>query len=88
MCHAPADLYHIAKRGYLQSGYKADIAIVDINKPQTITADTVLSKCKWSPFEGHTFSATVTHTFVNGNLVYHNGEFVSDKKGEALRFNR
>ncbi|MBO7433068.1 MAG: dihydroorotase [Salinivirgaceae bacterium] len=88
MCHAPADLYRIAKRGYLQSGYKADIAIVDINKPQTITADTVLSKCKWSPFEGHTFSATVTHTFVNGNLVYRNGEFVSDKKGEALRFNR
>jgi len=88
MCHAPANLFHIAKRGYLQAGYKADIAIVDLNRPQIVTADNVLYKCRWSPFENQTFSSTVTHTFVNGNLVYCNGEFVSDNRGEALRFER
>ena len=88
MCHAPADLFQIDRRGYLRKGYKADIVIVDTNKPQTVTPANTLYKCGWSPFEGHTFGSTVTHTFVNGNLVYCNGEFVSDRKGEALRFNR
>ena len=88
MCHAPADIFKIDGRGYIRPGYKADIVIVDTDKPQTVTAANTLYKCGWSPFEGHTFGSTVTHTFVNGNLVYCNGEFVSDKKGEALRFNR
>lgn len=88
MCHAPADLFQIERRGYLCKGYKADIVIVDTDKPQTITTANTLYKCGWSPFEGHTFGSTVTHTFVNGTLVYRNGEFVSDRKGEALRFNR
>ena len=88
MCNAPADIFKIDRRGYLRPGYKADIVIVDTDKPQTVTAANTLYKCGWSPFEGHTFGSTVTHTFVNGTLVYCNGEFVSDKKGEALRFNR
>ena len=88
MCHAPADIFKIDGRGYIRPGYKADIVIVDTDKPQTVTAANTLYKCGWSPFEGHTFGSTVTHTFVNGNLVYCNGKFVSDKKGEALRFNR
>lgn len=88
MCHAPANIYKIEKRGYLNPGYKADIAIVDTSKPQTITEDCILSKCKWSPFEGHTFGSTVTHTFVNGNLIYCNGQFVNEAKGQALHFCR
>lgn len=88
MCHAPADLFKIDRRGYLRPGYKADIVIVNPDKPQTVTSANTLYKCDWSPFEGHTFGSTVTHTFVNGTLVYRNGEFVSDRKGEALRFNR
>ncbi len=88
MCHAPANLYRIEKRGYLNAGYKADITIVDFNQPQTITTDNILYKCKWTPFENQTFNSTVTHTFVNGNLVYRNGEFVSEEKGKALIFER
>lgn len=88
MCHAPANIYKIEKRGYLNAGYKADIAIIDTNKPQTISENGILSKCKWSPFEGHTFGSTVTHTFVNGNLVYCNGQFVNEAKGQALHFCR
>ena len=88
MCHAPADIFKIDGRGYIRPGYKADIVIVDHDKPQTVTTANTLYKCGWSPFEGHTFGSTVTHTFVNGTLVYRNGEFVSDRKGEALRFNR
>ncbi len=88
MCHAPANIYKIEKRGYLNAGYKADIAIIDTNKPQTISENGILSKCKWSPFEGHTFGSTVTHTFVNGNLVYSNGQFVNEAKGQALHFCR
>ena len=79
MCHAPADIFKIDGRGYIRPGYKADIVIVDTDKPQTVTAANTHYKCGWSPFEGHTFGSTVTHTFVNGNLVYCNGEFVSDK---------
>lgn len=88
MCHAPANLYRIEKRGYLNAGYKADITIVDFNQPQTITTDNILYKCKWTPFENQTFNSTVTHTFVNGNLIYCNGKFVSEEKGKALIFER
>lgn len=88
MCHAPADIYGITKRGYIRAGYKADIAIIDTNKPQVVTPQSLLYKCGWSPFDGLTFGSTVTHTFVNGNLVYQNGSFNEDFKGEALHFDR
>jgi len=86
MCHAPADIYGIEKRGYLRPDYKADIVIVDPNKNQVIDQSNILYKCGWSPLEGKTISATVTHTFVNGNLVYSNGEVNAAIKGQELRF--
>lgn len=88
MCHAPAKLFKVNKRGYLKPGYFADIVLVDLNKPQQVSRDNILSKCKWSPFEGQTFKSTVTHTFVNGTLVYENGNIKEEKKGMALTFDR
>lgn len=86
-CHNPAILFKINKRGFIRKGYYADLVLVDLNKPQTVTKENLLYKCSWSPFEGHTFKSTVTHTFVNGNLVYCKGKFNEDKKGMRLTFN-
>ena len=66
----------------------ADIVLIDMNKPQTVSKDNILYKCGWSPFEGTTFSSTITHTFVNGNLIYNNGIFNDDIKGKRITFNR
>lgn len=88
MCHAPADLYQVDKRGYLREGYKADVVLVDLNKSYTVSENNILYKCKWSPFEEETFSATVTHTFLNGELVYENGQVLGEPKGQKLLFNR
>lgn len=66
MCHNPTRLFGIEKRGYIRPGYYADLAIVDLNRPHTVTREDILSKCGWSPFEGHTFTSTVTATYVNG----------------------
>ncbi len=88
MCHAPAKLFQIKDRGYLRKGYFADIVLVDLNKKQTVSQDNILYKCKWSPFEGETFSSIVTHTFVNGKLVYHDGEILGEPNGQRLTFNR
>lgn len=88
MCHAPAKLFKVNKRGYLKTGYYADIVLVDLDKPQQINRDNILSKCKWSPFEGQKFKSTVTHTFVNGTIVYENGDFNVKRNGMALTFNR
>lgn len=88
MCHAPADLFDIDKRGYLRKGYFADIVLVDLNKKYTVNQENILYKCKWSPFENETFSATVTHTFLNGKLVYKNGEIIGKPSGKKLVFNR
>lgn len=88
MCHAPADLYQVDKRGYLKEGYYADIVIVDLNQDYTVTENNILYKCKWSPFEGETFASTVTHTILNGKLVYDNGEIKGDPQGKKLLFNR
>ena len=75
MSHNPAKLFQIEKRGFIKEGYFADIVLIDMNKPQTVSKDNILYKCGWSPFEGTTFSSTITHTFVNGNLIYNNGIF-------------
>ena len=72
MCHAPATLFKVRKRGYIREGYKADLVLVDPNKAWTVKEDNILYKCGWSPFEGTTFSHAVTHTIVNGNIVYEN----------------
>ncbi|MBK7882781.1 MAG: dihydroorotase [Chitinophagaceae bacterium] len=88
MCHAIADLYNIEKRGFIREGYFADLVVVDMNKPSTVTKKNILYKCGWSPLEGFTFPATVTHTFVNGHLTYNNDIFNEQNKGMRLQFER
>jgi dihydroorotase len=88
MSHNPAKLFQIEKRGFIKEGYFADIVLIDVNKPQTVSKDNLLYKCGWSPFEGTTFSSTITHTFVNGNLMYDNGIFNDEIKGKRITFNR
>jgi dihydroorotase len=88
MCHAPADLFRIHRRGYIREGYYADLVIVDPNRPWTVATDNLLYKCGWSPLTGMSFSSSVTHTFVNGNLVYHRGQFQEQHKGMRLTFDR
>lgn len=88
MSHAVADCFQIEKRGYLREGYYADMVLVNLKKPQTVTRDSLLYKCGWSPFEGTTFSSAIEHTIVSGHLAYSNGYFNEDKKGERLSFNR
>jgi dihydroorotase len=87
MCHAPATLYCIEKRGFIRKGYYADLVLVDRNKPWTVSTENILSKCGWSPYEGTSFSHKVSHTFVNGKLVYNNGELDANVRGERLVFN-
>lgn len=84
MCHNPAKLYRIKKRGYIRKGYFADFTIVDLNTNWTVSKDNILYKCGWSPLDGTTFQAKVTHTFVNGSLVFDNGHFNETKRGQAL----
>lgn len=88
MCHNPAILFSIEKRGFIREGYYADLVLVDINETQIVDRSNVLYKCGWSPMEGETMSASVKKTFVNGNLVYDNGAFCSDIKGMRLMFDR
>ncbi|MGZ3901738.1 MAG: amidohydrolase family protein, partial [Bacteroidia bacterium] len=88
MSHDVADLFRINKRGYIREGYFADLVLVDLGKPSTVTKDNLLYKCKWSPFEGHTFKSSIQKTFVNGNLVYDNGRFDESVFGQRLTFNR
>lgn len=87
MCHAPAILYKIEKRGFIREGYHADLVLVNPNSRQTITKDSLLYKCGWSPLEGETLSASVQITMVNGKIVYENGKFDESSKGNALEFN-
>ena len=88
MSHAVADCFHISERGYIREGYFADLAIVDLNRSTTVTKENILYKCGWSPLENMEFPASVTHTFVNGNLVFQNGLFNESKTGMRLRFER
>ena len=88
MCHNPAILFQIEKRGFIREGYKADVVLVDLNDNSTVTKENILYKCGWSPFEGSVFHSKITHTFVNGNLVYENGKVADEKFGERLLFER
>jgi dihydroorotase len=88
MCHAPALLFGVEKRGFIREGYFADLVLVDPNTRWKVSPENILYKCGWSPFEGETFGAKVTHTFVNGRLVYENGKFDDTVKGMALEFDR
>jgi len=86
MCHAPADLFRIEKRGYIRPGYFADLVLVDPAKSWTVMPENILYKCGWSPFEGTTFDSSVQRTWVNGNLVYNQGVFDESVRGERLLF--
>ena len=87
MCHAPALLFDIDKRGYIREGYYADLVLIDPNAPFTVSPENILYKCGWSSFEGYTFSSSIAKTFVNGNLAYDNGKIIENaEKGMELRF--
>lgn len=89
MCHNPAILFDIAKRGYIREGYKADFTLVDLNAPWTVQKDNIFYKCGWSPFEKTTFKSRITHTFVNGQLVYNNFNYPEvENRAERLTFDR
>ena len=88
MCHNPAILYRIDRRGFIREGYQADLALVDMNASRRISNQTEYSKCGWTPYDGLEVHSLVTHTFVNGNLVYENGVFHEENRGERLVFNR
>ncbi len=87
-CHNPAKIFKIEKRGFIKEGYFADIAIVNAYLPWNVKKENILYKCGWSPFEGYSFKSRVTHTFVNGKLVYANGKVKEEKAGQRLLFDR
>lgn len=88
MCHAPAQCFSVAERGYLREGYYADLVLVDLNKQYTVSKSNILYKCGWSPLEGHTLPASVHTTFVNGEVAYTNGSVVDSVRGMRLSFAR
>lgn len=86
MCHNPARIFGLSRRGYIREGYKADLVVVRPNAPWTVTADGIMSKCGWSPLEGHQFNWKVERTICNGRTVYANGTIVDTAAAEAVRF--
>jgi len=88
MCHNPAICFQIEDRGFVKEGHFADLVLVDLDKSWEVTKENILYKCGWSPFEGEIFSSEVTHTFVNGHLVYEYGCFDESRRGKRLEFNR
>ncbi len=88
MCHNPAILFQINKRGFIKEGFYADLVLVNLNDSWTVNKENVLYQCSWSPFDGTVFQSKITHTFVNGNLVYQRGKFFNELKGKRLEFNR
>lgn len=88
MCHNPAICFQISRRGYIRKGYFADFVILNPNQKYTVTTENILYKCKWSPFEGHTFKTTPTHTFINGKLVYSHNTIDETFRGMPIEFDR
>ena len=88
MCHNPAKLFQIKKRGFIREGFYADLVVLDLNDSWTVTKENIAYKCGWSPFEGNSFKSRITHTFVNGHLAYENGNFSKERKAMRLTFNR
>ncbi|MFZ1313243.1 MAG: dihydroorotase [Chitinophagaceae bacterium] len=88
MSHAVADCFQVKERGYIREGYHADLVIVDMKHGMTVTKENILYKCGWSPLDGFEFPATVTHTFINGHLVYGNGVWDESQMGLRLAFDR
>ncbi|MGN7987002.1 dihydroorotase [Pedobacter sp. 22226] len=88
MAHNLAICFNIEKRGFIREGYWADLVLVNLNDPWKVTKLNNFYKCGWSPFDGDTFQASITHTFVSGNLAYQNGKFTTDQIGKRLTFSR
>lgn len=86
--HAVADLFDVEKRGYIKEGYYADLAIVDLKEPMEVTKSSLRYKCQWSPFEGHCFKSSVTHTIINGRIAYEEGSLHEVGSGMRLKFDR
>jgi dihydroorotase len=88
ICHNPAILFEIEKRGYIREGYYADLTLIDSNSPWSVAKDNILYKCGWSPFEGQTFRSKITDTFISGHHAYKAGKFDESVKGMRLGFER
>ena len=88
MCHNPAKIFKIEKRGFIKEGYFADLVIVNPSLPWSVKPENILAKCGWSPFENYTFKSRITHTFVNGELVYNNFKVKDLRNGKRLLFDR
>jgi len=88
MSHAVANCFQIKERGFIREGYHADLVLVDMNRPNTVAKENILYKCGWSPLEGFRFPASITHTFINGHLVYGNGVFDESQMGMRMEFDR
>ncbi|MEM9024399.1 MAG: amidohydrolase family protein, partial [Bacteroidota bacterium] len=94
MSHAPAVCFELENRGFLRKGYHADLALVRLNDPWTVTPESLLYKCGWSPMEGETFRSRIIHTLVNGKVAYSNtnglgvGTVLEDHRGQRLLFQR
>ncbi len=88
MSHNPAKIFKIENRGFIKPGYFADLVIVNAGLPWSVKKENILSKCGWSPFQGFTFKSRVTHTLVNGNLIYTNFKVKDVRCGKRLTFNR
>ena len=88
LTHAPAELFQVKERGYLREGYYADLVLVDPRKPHTVTREEVLSRCGWSPFEGHTFRSSIASTWVNGARVWDGARVDDSVRGMRLAFDR
>jgi dihydroorotase len=88
MCHNPAKIFKIEKRGFIKPGYYADLVLVNPSQPWTVNRDNILYKCGWSPFEGTNFKSRITHTFVNGQLVYENSKVKEIRAGKRMLYNR
>jgi dihydroorotase len=86
MCHAPADLFRIEKRGYIREGYFADLVLVDPNQSWVVSPENILYKCGWSPFEGVEFSNKVVATYINGVPVFKNNKINESVKGKRISF--
>ncbi|MBO7132725.1 MAG: amidohydrolase family protein, partial [Bacteroidales bacterium] len=88
MCHNPAQLYRIDRRGFIRRGYYADLVLVDLSGQYEVTKDNILYKCKWSPLEGFVFNSRIKTTFVNGKIVFNDGKIVENHSAMKLKFNR
>lgn len=86
MAHKPAELFHIDRRGYIRPGYYADLVLIDPNKTWTVSKENILTKCGWSPFEGYTFHHAVDTTWVNGEIVWQDGQIRDNVHGKELKY--